>query len=236
MKRNHGFTLVEMLAVLGIVIIMFSIGIVGVTRLSRATKLQTATTQLYNTIMLARQYAIANRICTAVVFSIEPSNTGTDVAPPYVSYAVATNMYGNNYSATNFGWGYLTRWYKLPDGVVFDFTQGDLRPTGSYLRFNQNVPGTPGLPGTYQYYGLIVRLTDFPGPNAVSSIPQTQIAGHFVFGIGVQGGWNNVYLREGYFDSATGQPVYTPAGVVTDVNFAAIHALWPTGEIKINRK
>lgn len=65
---NNGFTLIEMLAVLFIIGIIFSLTLPAFGPMMRALKLNTAAENLVNTLETARQYAITSGVYCAVVF------------------------------------------------------------------------------------------------------------------------------------------------------------------------
>lgn len=116
-SRTNGFTLIEMLVVIVIVGIMLALTIPAVTTMMKASGVSVATRQVSNTLGLARQLAITQRIYARVVFPY-------DTTPPipagsadmlYRSYAVMTNR--DNTTTAN--WRYASKWEYLPVGVVF---------------------------------------------------------------------------------------------------------------------
>ena len=72
-KKNSGFTLVEMLAVLGIVILITLVSIPSFTGFQRSQKLKNQTGELAADLRLAQQYAISEQVVYNVVFN--PSHT-----------------------------------------------------------------------------------------------------------------------------------------------------------------
>ena len=225
MKRASGFTLIELLTVIVIAGIMMGIGVLSFTRLSKGTKLQTAGSNLVNTMEMARQYAITHRVTTLVVFPLDRSQPTTNIAPPYISYAVAVTPDGNSgEDEINTNCTYLTDWRKLPDGIVLDFTkwnymgqwsEGDPLATGS-------VPGQRGI-----------RTGTINIPNGAVNVNQR--AGFIHFAPSYYQAYN-VFLREGTIDPATGLPVLTPPGTVTNANFFEVVVAWPTGRIFTRKK
>ncbi len=234
------FTLVEMLAVLGIMAILVSIGVVGVSRLQQATKLQTATSGVVNAFQLARQYAIANRVTTKVIFSVVPNANGTNVAPPFTSYAVVAKANGETgfnitypsndsqwQAVTN--WTYLTPWKRLPAGVVFDFTWWNYM--GQWEEEQENWLTPPPT-------NRAVRLCyiNFPSNNTANIEKVGYVHFHPTY---YQ--IYNVFLRDGHFDPTgplTGPNygrIFTPSGVVTSVNYSCIRVSWPTGRISVKK-
>jgi prepilin-type N-terminal cleavage/methylation domain-containing protein len=111
--RNRGFTLIEMLVVIVIVGIMVGLALPAVTNLMKSGGVSAASRHVANTLGLARQYAITQRMYTRVVFPYTATGTQPDMW--YRTYAVVTNR-DNTVPA---GWGYLTKWEYLPPGTVF---------------------------------------------------------------------------------------------------------------------
>jgi prepilin-type N-terminal cleavage/methylation domain-containing protein len=115
--KTQAFTLVELLTVLIIIGILLAVAIPATTNLTRSNSLNTAVRQVSNTLSLARQFAITQRVYARVVFPYTGTTTAspTSAVPTYISFAVMTN---SSRTATN-GWGYVSRWEYLPVGVYF---------------------------------------------------------------------------------------------------------------------
>jgi prepilin-type N-terminal cleavage/methylation domain-containing protein len=108
--RNDGFTLIEMLTVIVIIVIIFSIGVPAFNNLMKSGGLNGASREVANTLGLARQYAITHRTTTCVVFPFSgTTGAGTNLAPLYQSYAVIDLGSAN----------YISKWEHLPLGTVF---------------------------------------------------------------------------------------------------------------------
>ena len=241
-QRQSSFTLIEMLAVLAIMAIILSIGILSVTRIGQSMKLQTAGSELVNTLNQARQYAILHRANTAVVFSINPSLTSTNIAPLYTSYAVAVQCPGGNrslpmnHSSTNFlvqgfttnctALTYLTRWKQLPKGLIFDCSVWEPGYSGNPYQMENWIYAQMGVvPPTqfWGYFGPIVSYVTFPTNNA-TFVKQ----GYMPFGYdGYQN--SSIAIREGYYDPSQASlsmiyngRVYTQGGGIAQNNSFAL--------------
>lgn len=99
--HNKGFTLIEMLAVLFIMGIIFSLTLPAFGPMLRTLKLTTAAENLANVLESARQYAITSGQECYVVF---PTSTGTD--KDYKAYKV--------YKPNS---GTIGKWEYLPNGI-----------------------------------------------------------------------------------------------------------------------
>ena len=109
MRRRDGFTLIEMLTVIVIIVIVMSIGIPAFNNLMKSGGLSGASREVANSLGLARQYAITHRTVTRVVFPYGGTGTNMNIAPMYQSYAVIDVGSGN----------YISKWEHLPLGTVF---------------------------------------------------------------------------------------------------------------------
>jgi prepilin-type N-terminal cleavage/methylation domain-containing protein len=113
-KRCRGFTLVELLVVVGLMAVVMAVTIAGLQMSSGGAKMRTALFQLKSTLSLARQQAITRREPIYVVFP-EPSSTFQDAAQrsrlSYQAYGV--------WSPSE---GYINEWAALPPGVIFHWT------------------------------------------------------------------------------------------------------------------
>ncbi len=80
--RKAGFTLIEMLTVIVIIVIVLSIGVPAFTSLMKSGGLSGASREIANSLGLARQYAITHRTVTRVVFPY----SGTVVTPQRIRH------------------------------------------------------------------------------------------------------------------------------------------------------
>jgi prepilin-type N-terminal cleavage/methylation domain-containing protein len=108
-----GFTLAELLIVIGIMAIMFTIAIPRFEDIGRGGKMRAAISELRSTLALARQWAIANR---EDVFVVLPD----DFAAVYSG--LPTNEYAKalrSYAVYSRSRGYIKDWTYLPAGIYF---------------------------------------------------------------------------------------------------------------------
>ena len=112
-RGNHGFTLVELLAVIVIASILIVTAMQGI-KVIGSTALQTAARQFSNDLQMARQYAITKRVRVRVLLAVDSGSNipgGFDTNNFYRAYCV--------YALTTPNATRLTDWRVLPQGVVF---------------------------------------------------------------------------------------------------------------------
>ena len=140
---RSGFTLVELLAVVGIMAIILVIALPSFDAFKLRSS-SSAIPTLMSTLRLARQYAITHRQDVFVVFpdGREAYSPPGDVTKAYTAYAViASNRATDRYE-------YITEWKTLPKGVFFVSSVGSSTDT------------------VFRSYGTAAnRFTHFPFPN-----------------------------------------------------------------------
>lgn len=123
-----GFTLIELLAVMLIMAIITGITIVGFTGVTRGAAAMGAARDLQQTIRLARQYAVTQRIPVAVIICDANLIAETDIP----SRAAHNDLIGRAYAVYDLrNFKYLKPWTLLPRNMVFDngsIEQLGLRP------------------------------------------------------------------------------------------------------------
>ncbi len=113
LRSSSGFTLAELLIVIGIMAIMFAIAVPRFDDIGRGGKMRAAVNELRSTLALARQWAIANR---EDVFVVLPD----DFAAVYSG--LSTNEYAKalrSYAVYTRSRGYIKDWAYLPLGIYF---------------------------------------------------------------------------------------------------------------------
>ena len=117
-KERAGFTITELLVVIGIMGLLMMIGIPTFRSASRGGGMRAAVFQLNSTFSLARQTAITTRQRVSILFPDDRADLYSGLEEAHVekafrSYAV--------YGARD---GYISEWRVLPQGVVFDPFEG----------------------------------------------------------------------------------------------------------------
>lgn len=69
MKKPNGFTLVELLVVMGIMVLLMGISTMGFIGMRRGAELRGGARSIRSTLMLARQYAVTKRQTVKVAFT-----------------------------------------------------------------------------------------------------------------------------------------------------------------------
>lgn len=132
--KKHGFTLIELIAVMFIMVIAMSLAIAGYNTF-KSTSVHSAALQLHATLRLARQHAITKR--TTVAFII--LNKGF-----FDTYIGEPGLYDKEarcYAVVDVRQRlYIQSWKELPRNVVFDWSDGnflEIDSTKSYHVFGE---------------------------------------------------------------------------------------------------
>jgi prepilin-type N-terminal cleavage/methylation domain-containing protein len=144
----RGFTLVELLVVIGIMAILIAFALPSFVGIGRGSKMSSALLEVRSTLTLARQWAITHRESTYVVF------------PQYLNDTNKANRAIAVYGAKT--GNYVSQWIYLPDGVIIaQAVSGDV--------FDLGLDRT-GLPG-FKPAALVKVLQFTPGGTARWNAP-----------------------------------------------------------------
>ena len=145
--RLSGFTLLELLIVIGIMVMMMGILAPAFSSIGKGTSLRTAGNQVSNLLNLARANSMSKNVMTALVLL----TNNTDGA--YRAFLLMQRAAGDSGTTTN--WVQASKWETLRDGVLVSPTNAFLLTGG----FTANPP-TPPLPSTgITYRGTPIDLT-----------------------------------------------------------------------------
>lgn len=212
-SRLRGFTLVELLMVMGIMAILLLAAGPMWNGLTRSTGLKGATMQLRTTLALARQWAITHRENTYVVF---PNTTELAVDGKGITSRVLRAY--NVYTQTD---GFIREWVFLPNGVIFDSKLSDTTSDGQ----QQNV--------LHDDYAKSTILYQFPATNSAR-----QMSALVFRPDGSTTGMGNIWLqpkvilKEGFVDEADPDGVQGKANSLTNTLQLSSMA----GQIKVVEK
>ena len=213
-SRTNGFTLIEMLVVVVVVAIMAAIAIPAVTNLIKSGGVNSATREVANTLGLARQLAVTQRIYARVVFPY--SSTGNRPDMWYLSYAVITNR---NNTVTS-GWGYASKWEYLPVGAVFlNNNPSGVTPLpsgGGSLDDPNSLKVQSGLPFPDTSHNGQLAYIEF-GPTGVASISSA------------------LAITEGFMNGSVPQPTTSKTSSNTLANLTTINVDSLVGRIQVTR-
>ncbi|MEI6892663.1 MAG: prepilin-type N-terminal cleavage/methylation domain-containing protein [Pontiella sp.] len=113
--NQHAFTLAELLVVITLVGITFSIARPALNHISGRSKLESATNVIHAAAKLARQHAITHKQPTYLVFH----DTQSSASLAYQNYAIFTIDIHHSPVTQNDGY-FIQNWKRLPAGVIFD--------------------------------------------------------------------------------------------------------------------
>ena len=164
MKRHpekHFYTLVEIMTVIVIAAILFSIGIPAFTTMIQGSNMTVSIRQLSAKLQAARAYAVTNR-CNVAVLLME---TGIKEEYCYSAYRVCVVDGSNNFQ----GWIEDENWKTLPKGV--------LRESVSATETINNIPASGGpdlIGGSFTTAPAVVFQKNGQMKNATSTIKLRQ--------------------------------------------------------------
>jgi len=138
-RFSSGFSLTEVLVVLGIMSIVAAFATYGIPGLKSFAELNTACNQVANLVDLAKETAISKNEMTAVVVITDPTVARHNQI--LVAYELQPTTDGSPPTSAN--WKQLTSFKMLPGGAVVD-------PTSSTFTFNNSTDASPlaGVPAT----------------------------------------------------------------------------------------
>ncbi len=154
--RTRGFTLVELLVVIGIIAVMAAVTLPNITGFVQASRVRSAQDQVASAVQRARSRAIGLNTQWGVTFVIESPSVYwvhiEDPEPPVPAQPVQSGRQPLNSAAPNRN---LSTRYQLDDNVRFAVAAGEC-PAGaaagnqSAMRFDRygvrSFPGTAGAP------------------------------------------------------------------------------------------
>ena len=168
--RKHAsrpFTLIEMIAVMGVIILLSAVAIPAYSSLFSGRKTTLAASQLNAAVMEARAHAVSAKVYTALVFVLEKDGKG------YKSFRMAEVTKGSG--TRSFNW---RRWVPdtalefLPDNTMIPKTNADIGITTKgeeATAGSSTLPTVSTLPSGFLYSGN--------SSNAIVFHPNGQLAG-----------------------------------------------------------
>lgn len=182
-RRGHGFTLVELLMVIGVMALIMALILPAFRGFGRSASMNSSVSQVRTSLSLARQWAINQNVNVQVQFAV--SNTVASLPNEawraFRSFAIFVQT---NTSGPVQGY-YLKEWTTLPPGIVFT-------PDTSFF------PQTSGHGDNLLLNGRIVT-TRFPLATSVSLVPVRAVEFRPVGS--VRGSNNEIYITEGVVET-----------------------------------
>ncbi len=158
-QRRSGFTLLELLIVIGIMAMIGALVAPSLKRMKRVDIMSSANRQMLDDLAEARRKAIANRATVYVVFmppatdlpknysQLDPSSTTMVLANQQTAYAMFTRHSAGDQPGTEYP-RYLRGWKTLPEGVfipAWKFGSTDVAVGANTVKhFSYTVANAPG--------------------------------------------------------------------------------------------
>ena len=156
-KKARPFTLIELIAVMGVMILLAAVAIPAYSSLFAGRKTTLAANQLNGAVMEARAHAVSAKVYTALVFPLDGNG--------YRSFRMAELYHDSeDLSDTTYTW---RRWVPgtafvlLPENTMIPPTNADFGPT------SDGKEGTAGSSAAIQVKG--VPKKDLPGASSTES-------------------------------------------------------------------
>jgi prepilin-type N-terminal cleavage/methylation domain-containing protein len=224
-KHGAGFTITELLVVIGIMGLLLMVAVPSFQSASRGGKLRSAVFNLNTAFSLARQTAISTRQNVYLLFPDDAPELYQGLPPDTIAKAYRTYaMFGHRD-------GYLTEWRELPPGIIIDpdFEIGIFRNLFQL--------------GNGELYLLRGMATD--RPVEVVRFPTNDSSVREIYGLGFRsdgpthrGGLDRTYsativLSEGWTDYDPVAGVFQGWNYVPDIPIQAIRINAVTGQSQI---
>ena len=176
-RRQHGFTMVELLVVVGIIAVMSAVALPNVVNYTRGMRIRSAGDELASAIQRARNTAITRNTQNGIVFITQsPSRYWVHVEDTLAGSAGAGEVVGFTRQGVDFAAPNPARStrYDLPTYVRFAANAAECPgavpgyvPNQTALRFDRygvpRVPGVNGQPGViYNGASVAVNLVSVP--------------------------------------------------------------------------
>lgn len=208
---NNGFTLLELLIVLGLTALLTGLLIPAFVHAGSASRLGAAGNQVANLLRLARQNSTAKQVMSALIVLTDP--TLSDRNRLLTIFECRSATIGSS------AWRQITGWEMLPPGVVADPISDARHDYTFTFEDSANQPPTAFPPVRYGNHVVSVYKYALFLPNGNLLDSNAEV----------------IRLSEGYFPPGLDTPIYTRGEKGMPENFYDITILPATGRLIISR-
>lgn len=215
-RNTSGFTLMELLVVMAILMILMTASVVAISSFAKATRLTNAGQQLSASANVARQNSMSRNAMTALVILDDPDHA--DNRRAFTLLELVSPADGT--PATSSSWKQITAWQTLPTGIFVTFPEEFSNPLDLPFASYPSVKPDPEFP-VLQYQGQEVQSFRYISFLPLGGLKQSKSAA--------------LRIAEGYLSSDSKLIFTHPNAEGNPANYFDISVLSATGRTKIDR-
>ena len=161
MKKNKGFSLVELIIVIAIMAIIIGIAIPGLNNLINGNKVERAAKQLAAAIGKARSEAIVSNRKVAMLFPVK-HDSNNNIRTQYINSSYAIVVFKRDGVTADPEKNNDFKWERLPGNVYISATTGEFTTGNDFFEqdgIKYNISGEFTISGTDRKYNRIFKTS-----------------------------------------------------------------------------